>query len=87
MSGRIRHPDALRAFAMLFGLFVHAEGLLGPPASGSRTAALIGLAPPISRITGGTQDWTVQETLRYLPFFALGVALRNTPALSTGSTG
>jgi len=48
---------------------------------GLATAALIGLAPLISRITGGTQDWMVQETLRYLPFFALGVALRITPAL------
>ncbi len=27
MSGRIRHLDALRAFSMLFGLFVHAEML------------------------------------------------------------
>ena len=35
------------------------------------TVGLLSLSPLISRITGGTQDWMVMETLRYLPFFAL----------------
>ena len=48
---------------------------------GLATVVLCGFSPLVSRITGGAQDWLVLETLRYLPFFALGVMLRITPAL------
>jgi len=84
MSGRIRHLDALRTFSMLFGLFVHGVMLVTPdpfPFVGLATVILCGFSPLVSRIAGGAQDWLVLETLRYMPFFALGVMLRITPAL------
>ena len=50
-------------------------------AAGFATVALQGLFRPAIALLGWRFDWLIFETLRYLPFFALGVALQITPAL------
>jgi glucan biosynthesis protein C len=46
-------------------------------AAGGMAVALRGLYPTVLRpIFGDTFEWTLREMLRYLPFFALGVALQ-----------